>query len=396
MIVDHLRSCYTTTMFFFTEDFIPGQPHESLPPPSLHPGASTDDPPANAAVATPVIPVSIPVGPIVIPPNAATGSVGLFTGSLRIPIRWYWCAPDAEYFPHPTCFGSAVWDAEYEGCDFHAGEDRFAVHKWSNGRTPLTATGQGHFCGTPQDFVSGFPYGSYAGIQYDDEGIPLCCATQRGAPAGGSIGLTSSLTLASGAIGLFGLPVASPFLVLASLDLLAYGNLTLGGLVPGEGKVVFGSWPPPTGAVVVASAGVADGKVALAGLVPADGKVTLGEVPRDYGAIVLLGVVPSQGTIGFGGAGLADGSFVLSGIAPTPDGVVVGGDLPAIGSIIAAGLSVADGGIELSGTVSGSAFLVASGLVPAGDDVVFGMPTPAMGGVGLPGLVPADAGMGFS
>jgi len=72
---------------------------------------------------------------------------------LEIPVRWYFCKPNARIFPHYTRFGSGNWAGDkydWRG----AGEVAEIPRPWSNGETLALADGQ-HFCGSVDDFAQG-------------------------------------------------------------------------------------------------------------------------------------------------------------------------------------------------------------------------------------------------
>lgn len=254
-------------MYFFTQDFIPGKPLVQV----KHSGDDNLNPQAvretlSVAAAPPSIETLKP----------ANGAIGFFTGTLRVPVKWYFCKPTAVLLPFSTAFGSSVWDMESEGCDGTVGEDRYEYHPYYNGKTPTTAIGTGHYCGQRGQYLNGFAFGSYAGITYDPQDIPLCCGTQAGAAAVTALG--------------FGQPHIS------------------------TGSIIVGGTPPPP---IVGLSGLtpATGSISFAGTTWASGNVRFGETKKP--GLIFGGWTAAKGAIGLSGNTTPPG--------PTGGALVVGG-----------------------------------------------------------------------
>ena len=58
-------------------------------------------------------------------------------------VLWYWCAPDALAFPHPTIFNSSIWDSQKGERSGSKGEFG-APHKWVDGQMPLVLGLEGY------------------------------------------------------------------------------------------------------------------------------------------------------------------------------------------------------------------------------------------------------------
>lgn len=86
---------------------------------------------------------------------------------------WYPALPDAPTLPYPTVFNSLHWQP-------------FPLNKTSPGEVPgaepviapdgtkAGATGL-HQCGTPDEFLEGVLYDPDAHVEYNDDGLPVCC-----------------------------------------------------------------------------------------------------------------------------------------------------------------------------------------------------------------------------
>lgn len=103
-------------------------------------------------------------------------------GGPALPVRWYFCDPDAQLLGMETPFTSANWDprkGEWDGL----GEVVGATRTWDSGSTPTWATGQG-LCGSPDRWESGWEEGEeIPELEYDAQGMPLCCGSDL--PIGG-------------------------------------------------------------------------------------------------------------------------------------------------------------------------------------------------------------------
>jgi hypothetical protein len=88
-------------------------------------------------------------------------------------IKWYFAPDGALKFPHPHVFSSLNWCAPT--CEpYDLGEVVGRPRPWSNGATPVEASGQG-FCGDPDEFRYGIAdYLADPRAEFPD-GLPTCC-----------------------------------------------------------------------------------------------------------------------------------------------------------------------------------------------------------------------------
>jgi hypothetical protein len=56
-------------------------------------------------------------------------------GNNLVPVRWYFCAPEAEPLPFPTRFNSANWDSQ-KGQEAFLGESRLVPRPYVKGDPP--------------------------------------------------------------------------------------------------------------------------------------------------------------------------------------------------------------------------------------------------------------------
>ena len=91
----------------------------------------------------------------------------------EVSIRWYWCKPEALVFPHYSRFGSGNWASDpynWPG----PGEVEGALRPYSKGETPAWADGQ-KYCGSREEFASGLIAASGRRVGYRADGAPCCC-----------------------------------------------------------------------------------------------------------------------------------------------------------------------------------------------------------------------------
>jgi hypothetical protein len=88
-------------------------------------------------------------------------------------IRWYRAADDAEFFPTAHKWGQLSWYTEPWAAT-GVGEVYGAKRVWSNGFTPPTATGQGHF-GALEDFQLGAAFDASSSTPRDPWGLADAC-----------------------------------------------------------------------------------------------------------------------------------------------------------------------------------------------------------------------------
>ena len=89
------------------------------------------------------------------------------------PVTWYRCPAGAQVFPGAHNFPSLNW---YRGSNLPQaplGELLSAPRPWSNGKTPVEATGT-KLCVVPAAFMTGLPYLSTPRDEYPDS-YPKCC-----------------------------------------------------------------------------------------------------------------------------------------------------------------------------------------------------------------------------
>ena len=269
-----------------------------------------------------------PVTPMFFP---AAGTFGLGQGALpyEIPVRWYYCQPQAQILPFPTAFTSAGWDMEGEW-NSPIGEvntlGRFLVRV--RNRTPTSATGQ-RTCNSPDQWANGLAGPPSVAVRYDDQGIPFCCGTQIGAPAAGNIGFREfPVTASSNGIALGGYAVAG--------YLFAFGEPTYP--LPSAASLGFVGTPPPGGAIVASgSSRPARGSlVCTAPIVPvfAAANICLAGVLPRAGTLILSAIVPSYGTVIFAGVAVPSSAFVLTGEIPADGYFVLGNAVLMVPSII--------------------------------------------------------------
>lgn len=106
--------------------------------------------------------------------------INFFTDTYHtIPITWYPCQPGAEMMPFAHAFGSTNWENIY--WQFApAGENGYLRKRNPGAQTvKISAPGTGHFCGTEDQWVNGFPFNTFSGITYNAEHIPDCCGTDN-------------------------------------------------------------------------------------------------------------------------------------------------------------------------------------------------------------------------
>jgi hypothetical protein len=288
MAVDMLRKLFRTDMIF-------------APPPP--PAVGVEGP------ATPTPPLQPAPGSIVL---------GLGGSPYPVPVRWYYCQPEARMLPYPTAFCSAGWDRESEW-NAPIGEvntlGRF-IRKRRN-VTPTTATGQST-CNSSTEWAEGLAQFSVAPVRYDDQGIPFCCGTQIGAPAVGKLIFDFIFPGPEGAFKMDGPAPAVASAIVMGANLPARNTITMGfpsvtvapanisftGFLAHAGVLVFGAVVPAAGELVFLAIGVPSGSLVQAGSVPAAGdwvigygkiaagNVELGETLPDYAAVIWIGTVP--------------------------------------------------------------------------------------------------------
>jgi hypothetical protein len=104
-------------------------------------------------------------------------------------VQWYFCQDDAKDFPYPCAFVDGIWETKLHLSTF-IGEHQADRSTLKVMATPVTATGQGPPCGTPEQWANGFPIGTFGGVTYDPLGIPTCCGDSNrdwgGGMGGGS------------------------------------------------------------------------------------------------------------------------------------------------------------------------------------------------------------------
>jgi hypothetical protein len=99
-------------------------------------------------------------------------------------IAWYPAAPGACHLPYPSTFMSRDWDATFPE-DTGPGEVYGASRNYNARRPNPNATGQ-HICGTPDQFAGQATYDPAVNVQYNRDGIPLCCGAAE-LPRGGAV-----------------------------------------------------------------------------------------------------------------------------------------------------------------------------------------------------------------
>ena len=92
-----------------------------------------------------------------------------------VTLQWYFVPEDTPSLPFGTAFNSNAWMDTPE-TDQDIGEVGGAVRTWVPGAPPFPVAGDGHFCGTEQDFQEG---GSIANINPPQNifGGLVCCPT---------------------------------------------------------------------------------------------------------------------------------------------------------------------------------------------------------------------------
>lgn len=90
------------------------------------------------------------------------GAMVFSPGGPPFPVRWFRAAPNALAFPYAHSFFS--YDSEDEKDNDGIGERRPPRGDWYNGMRPAALIGDGHFIGTPEQFLLGVsPGDAFAG-----------------------------------------------------------------------------------------------------------------------------------------------------------------------------------------------------------------------------------------
>lgn len=96
-----------------------------------------------------------------------------------VPITWFKCQPGAEMMPFPHAFGSRNWEDIYWQFSPVGENGYLRARNPGSTTTPITATGQGHFCGTEEQWQQGFPFDTFSAVPYNSEDIPTCCGNDN-------------------------------------------------------------------------------------------------------------------------------------------------------------------------------------------------------------------------
>lgn len=93
--------------------------------------------------------------------------------SQSVLFHWRPAAPNAEYLPVPSCINSRNWDANpWRELDVGEISDT-AKFEYT---TPIPGSGQGHYCGTPDQWLNGDVYDpSLPPVTYNPQNLPACC-----------------------------------------------------------------------------------------------------------------------------------------------------------------------------------------------------------------------------
>lgn len=88
-------------------------------------------------------------------------------------IRWYRAPPGALALPFRTIFGSLNWSAPQVGTN-DLGEVYHAARPWGNGAAPAGVVGN-NYCGTEVEFAQGLETYLGSDRPVWDNGLPQCC-----------------------------------------------------------------------------------------------------------------------------------------------------------------------------------------------------------------------------
>jgi len=103
-------------------------------------------------------------------------------GDPAVPVKWFFTAPEAKYFPGLNSFYSRNWEDESEKFD-EIGEQP-GNRRWNNGQRPALATGQ-HLCDDPLLFRFGLAPGQLLDRPVFAGPVPVCCIVPTAAGSGG-------------------------------------------------------------------------------------------------------------------------------------------------------------------------------------------------------------------
>jgi hypothetical protein len=96
-------------------------------------------------------------------------------GGPKYTVQWYFCPPGALPLPFPTAFVNGIWETSVLSPNLGEDWPNFSYHTTPFYVPPITALGNGHICGTPEQFANGFPVGTFTDVPYNSENIPSCC-----------------------------------------------------------------------------------------------------------------------------------------------------------------------------------------------------------------------------
>lgn len=121
---------------------------------------------------------------------------------IEVGIRWRRVALDAPKLGTPSTFMSQDWiDNCYdEPAEQLVGEVWGVPRPYAPG-VPLIGLDYLHVCGTPEEFADGLAFDAAANVQFDEQGLPLCCngpaVTEFDAELGFEIELVPGVTCAT-------------------------------------------------------------------------------------------------------------------------------------------------------------------------------------------------------
>jgi hypothetical protein len=283
-------------------------------------------------------------------------AIGFFAATApKTRVRWYFCPPNAKPLPFPTIFASTDWSDIYELAEQDIGEvPRAGNARWSNGATPIGATGQ-HYCGQASDFQVPKVWNPDAAVlPRGPSGLPLCCVPTLAAAVAfcgrrraiGAIGLAGKPSIpippvpASGALTLTGSGV-SAFLALT-------GQMSAGVIELDAGKAIaFG--------VIALTGAISSGLIGLtAGLQSSAGAMDLAAASSSSGAIDLAAASSSAGVIDLTGA-ISSGLIGLTaGLQSSVGAMDLAATSSSSGAIYLAAASSSAGAIYLAAATSSS------------------------------------------
>lgn len=101
-----------------------------------------------------------------------------------IPIQWYKAAPGAPSLGFPTSFMSLDWlsstdtreqpNYQDQPWEQRPGEVFGEARPYTPRPVPI-GLNYAHVCGTPEEFVDGAGFDPFREVEYDEQGLPLCC-----------------------------------------------------------------------------------------------------------------------------------------------------------------------------------------------------------------------------